>query len=579
MNEKEKLEQPKLVEVEESLPEVVESSSQCAEVENTPETSEPASAPAKPEVAAYGDLEEVSSVESGRALETIPDEFKEILVIDRIMALLIDNAIVSTIVTIFFMSVMFIVEFTGGDPTSQLLSQLQASITGNQLQCFFTMWLITFFNYLAPGIAFLMIVTSLFLSSASFDIFLFVALTSVTQIAYQTSLISGKRQASIGKWIAGFKVVAEDGSSLGLGRVLLRECISCFELFTFRLGTLVYFLASDCSNYRPLHDRLTRSMAVKRKYVLSALELAELLPFGLALVSIAFLFIATTIYEVTYGKIADAKQVETARSLFGEGSESHLRQLWLFTKKRIEAGDYKSSFATRKDHEKAFGVISVLSSKWGNRDSRVSSITKLFLTNSLIARFPDLRESALKIAIKQTDNHADSDNFTPYGDLCLLYLAKAKSQPVENNQDLYKTIYEIGKSKLTHSDNKVKLLAAYMCAMDALGLEYELSHQIPTYEKANYRIEDCDALGWSYWDYRLFQLLLAENYLRDHRTFEAEQMISDLSEWESQAGHEKKLQTPRSKPNPIEEKTIENLSREFPRLAVQLKPSYWKYSQ
>lgn len=587
MNEKEKLDQPKLVEVEESpleisgaplqFDEAVDSASpiETASVTSSKTRAEPTSI-----VASYGDLEEVSSIESGRALETIPDEFKEILMVDRLIALLIDNVIVATIATVFFMSLMSIVGITGGDVTSEFLRELQTLMTTNPIGSFCWVWVITFFNCLAPGVALWLFSPLSFGPSATFKIsMIFIALAPIVQIAYQTAFIAGRRQASIGKMFAGIKIVSLDGSPPGLGKAFLRECISCIEFLTFQSITIVYLFALDRSNRRILHDALTRTVAVKRKYGLSKHEVSELLPFGLAFMSIAFLFLGSNIYEATYGKIADAKQIETARTLFGENSDGHLRQLWRYTKKRIEAGDYNKSFTTEKDLQEICNLIQLLTIKWSNRDPRLAALTKVFLTDSAVAKYPALHEKALTLAVSQLYNRGDSDNYTPHGDLCLIYLARAKALPDQDSQSLYQKICDIGKSKLTLSENKFKLLAAYLSAMDALGLEYELSEHIRTFGAAGYNIEDCDRLHWSYWDYRLFKLLLAEDYAQQGSKYAAAEMITALTEWENAPGNEARVKTPRVKQNAIEEKTIESLSRTFPRLTVQLKPSYWKYSQ
>ena len=137
----------------------------------------------------------------------------------------------------------------------------------------------------------------------------------------------------------------------------------------------------------------------------------------------------------------------------------------------------------------------------------------------------------------------------------------------------------MGKLRLANSDNKYTFLAAYLSATEALGYESDLKDAMNDMAAVPYSIEDMDRLHWSYWDYRLFQLVLADYYMQRSNSYAASHIISSLADWETQPGNEAKLRTPREKPNLLEEQSIENLSHEFPRLAVQLKPSYWRYSQ
>lgn len=584
MNEKEKLEQPKLVEVEESPPEVVESLSQCAEVESTPEITEPASAPTKPEVAAYGDLEQVlPEGEKGSPQEADNFDFPQFE--KRLIALFADSLVVSFITAIFITAIMSAIVFNGGDEVSVFLKQLQAALFAKPLDCFVLVWLVSLLNLFTSGILLIVFLLLLghngpsSLTSPTFVCGLFAILGPIIQIVYQTIFISGKRQATLGKMITGVRIVGINRQPLHPLRALYRECICSLEFLTFHIFTFLPFVFRKGKNPQPLHDMIAGSMSVSRHAGLSKAELGELIPLGLAFISVGALFAASYIYESSFGKITGAKQVEDARKLFGDGSESHLRQLWRYTMKRVDAGDFNRPNCTKDEMHSCVDITSKLAYSWGRRDQRVQELAKAILTNSTIERYPEDHEKLLRIASNYSDLDGDDYGYTPIGDLCQIYLKKIKSHPDGSCDYLHKIITETGRSRLTISRDKSKLLAAYVSSAAALNSEYDLRNATKSLKQVSYGLSDIRTFYSSYWDYRLGQLLLAENYLREGQSHTAAGIVSELSERESENSVQDLLHSPRSKPSEIEEKVLQSLGQEFPGIVVQLKPSYWRYSQ
>lgn len=584
MNEKEKLEQPKLVEVEKSPPEVVESSSQCAEVENTPETSEPASAPAKPEVAAYGDLEQALP-ETDKGTIEIAEIFDFQQFEKRLIALFADSLIVSFITAIFIAAIMSVVVFDGGDEVSVFLKQLQSALFAKPLDCFVLVWLSSLLNLFTSGIlliVFLLLLNHFGISSLTSPTFvcgLFAILGPIIQIVYQTIFLSGKRQATIGKMITGVRIVGINRQPLRPIRALYRECICSLEFLTFHIFTFLPFVLKKGKNPQPLHDMIAGSISVSRPAGLSKAELSEFIPFGLAVISIGVLFAASYIYESSFGKIAGEKQIEEARKLFGDGSESHLRQLWRYTLKRVDAGDYNKSTCSLGEIRGSVDTTLMLASSWGMNDQRVMELAEALLKNSIVVQYPELQEKLLKIVTNRLVLDGDRFEYTPFGDLCQLYLAKIRSHPEGSFDNLYKIVNEIAYSRLKVSNNKFKLLTAYLTSAKAANSEFHLFNAVRYMKSVKISTANIKPLHWSYWDYRLYQLLLAEQYIQDNEFSYADQILTELKDFEYETRNQELLKSPRLRADDIEEKVIQQLSQEFPDLVVQLKPSYWRYSQ
>lgn len=584
MQEKEKLEQPKLVEIEESnsstelnVPADDESNSTASPQPEPASQHVPAPSASDETLSVYGDLEDVTASEKKDDQKTLPPGASEILVTDRILAYIIDTCIVSTISTIFFISIMSIVVFNGGDYASIFLSKLQSSMSESPTQLLTCIWSFTAYNCVIPLFAWIFLAyTTRDFSSASLIAFIFMLLGPLVRLIYHCAFISGKRQATVGMMFSGIKVERVDGSRLGILRSLFREFIIFFEFFTFYVLAFCPFTTSVPPDSRRLHDKLTGVVSVRRKYGLSMHELNELLPMGLAAISVAALIVSSNLYEANFGKVADLRQLEAIRKTNGENSENYRRQLWRYTLKRADAGDYANTFTSKSDLQKSISTIELLSECWGDKDERVSALTKALIKNGSPNRFLKERETLLNLAMVQKPQEGDTRDYAPTGELCQIYLARARALPNEPSLELYRKIYILGKSKLDKSVNTYKLRSAFMCAADALGYQQELLAQMNDYGEEKYSIEDLNKLNWSYWDYRLFQLMLADHsqfILHNHSA----EIISDLSTWEQQPGNEVRLKTPRAKPDPIEERTIERLSRSYPTLMVQLKPSYWKY--
>lgn len=584
MQEKEKLEQPKLVEIEESnsstelnVPAGDESNSTASPQQEPASQSAPATTESDETLSVYGDLEDVTASEKKDDQKTLPPGASEILVTDRILAYIIDTCIVSTISTLFFLALMSIVVFNGGDYASIFLSKLQASMAESPTQLLIWVWSFTTYNCVIPLFAWIFLAyTTRDFSSASFIAFIFMILGPVVRLAYQSVFVSGRRQATVGMMFSGIKVERVDGSRLGILSALFRELIIFFEFLTFYILAFFPFIASVQPDPRRLHDKLSGAILVRRRYGLTLHEFSELLPIGLAAISVAALILGSNIYEANFGKAADLRQLEVIRKANGENSENYMRQLWRYTLKRADAGDYANTFTSKSDLQKSISTIELLSECWGDKDERVSTLTKTLIKNSSPNRFLKERETLLNLAMVQKPQQGDTKDYAPTGELCQIYLARAKALPNEQSLALYQKIYDLGKSKLDKSVNTYKLRSAFMCAADALGYQQELLAQMNDYKEEKYSIEDLNKLNWSYWDYRLFQLMLADHsqfILHNH----CAEIISDLSTWEQQPGNEVRLKTPRAKPDPIEERTIERLSRSYPTLMVQLKPSYWKY--
>lgn len=587
MQEKEKLEQPKLVETEEEnfrfceAPQPAVDSEKTSTIStaannNSPQPVHICEEPSKI-VSAYGDLEEVSPDKSNIDSKDIYQGRKEILMVDRILAYIIDTCIVSTISTLFFMAIMSILIFNGGDFVSNSLSDLQREMTGNMWQAFSIVWSITTFSCVAPFLGFITFIL-LFrdFSAASLMAEFFVALGPIARLVYQAAYIAGKRQATVGMMFCGIKVQRIDGGRLSLGQSILRELIIFVEYLTFQILTFLPVIFSLNSEDHRMHDKITGTVLAPRKYGLSKHEIAELLPFGLAIGSVAISFVVGNFYEATLGQATDLKQLEFFRAVYGENSENYLRHRWRYTAKRAKAGDFNKNLTNEKDLQSLISFIQNISARWGENDDKVLVLTRTVIQNTPANRFLKEREILLNMALRQSPEHSDTKSFAPNGELALLYLDRAKSLSYDQSFELYRKIYALGKSKLHSGTEDFKLRAAFMCAADALGHEEEIREQMYAYDSRSYKIDDIDELHWSYWDYRLFQLMLAE-YMQTKPGFRTADIIKELTDWEQQPGHEARLKTPRAKPDPIEERTIERLSQSYPTLMVQLKPSYWKY--
>lgn len=573
MQEKEKLEQPKLVEVDEVSEDGPVAISQPEPVSETVQEPPISVQP----LSVYGDLEDITASKRKVGQENVPAGASEILLSDRLIAYIIDTCIVSTISTLFFMALMSIVVFNGGDYASIFLSKLQSSMSESPMQVLFYVWSFTAYNCVVPLFAWIFLAyTTRDFSSASLIAFIFMLLGPVVRLLYQCAFISGKRQATVGMMFSGIKVERVDGSRFGVLRALFRELLIFIEFATFYIFVFFPFITSAPRDPRPLHEKLTGTVLVRRKYGLTMHEFSELLPIGLAAISVAAFILGSNLFEANFGKAADLRKLEIIRKANGEDSENYLRHLWRYNLKRADAGDYASAFADKTDLQKSISTIELLSKRWGHKDERVTALTKILIKKTPPNRFPKERELLLNLAIVQRPEDGDSKDYAPTGELCQLYLARAKALPYEQSLELYQKIYNLGKTKLDRSVNTYKLRSAFMCAADALGYEEEMQAQMNEYEKENYTIEDLNRLNWNYWDYRLSQLMLAD-HVQLISGDKAAEIISNLSDWEQQPGHEAHLKTPRAKPDPIEERTIERLSQSYPTLMVQLKPSYWKY--
>lgn len=101
--------------------------------------------------------------------------------------------------------------------------------------------------------------------------------------------LTNKNQATIGKKLLGLRVVSEDGTSVSLGRIILRETIGRFvSMLILGIG---YFMVAFTSKKQGLHDKIAGSVVIsnpaerKTWALVISIIIASLLP-AIAIVGI-----------------------------------------------------------------------------------------------------------------------------------------------------------------------------------------------------------------------------------------------------------------------------------------------------
>lgn len=526
--------------------------------------------------AVYGDLEldSNSNGNQDKSAETFEIDQEKFYL--RCVARVIDSMIVAALAIGLLTTIMSSIVITGGDESSTSLREMQNSMLMPQApSVLFFAWLSALFFALVPGIAIIGI-AGIALYDVSFkDILTCLNLLFVPVLGaiYQTLFLASKQQASIGKLLLGIRIVTKDGNKPSFLQCACRELIFLLSSLTFHVCTALPSLFSKVPNVPPLHDIIAKTASVGRKEALTASDFRGLLPFALAILSVVTISVAGTIYESTFGRESGARDVETAKALFGENSDVYLRQLWRYTNKRVLAGDYNHASKGVEDFKNLVGIAQLLNYRWGAHDVRVKELSRNILTETGMARYPGSYEMVMTLAANPEIYLGDETGFTPFGDLCQLYLSEAKKCPPETARGIYQKIYSLGKRRLASSSEKYKFLAAYLSATDALGYEKDLKEAIRDNSLSSYSLNDLERLHWSYWDYRLYKLIEADQptsygYYGDHV-----QIVSDLLKSESNPENKSYFSVPRATPNALEQKTIEHLGRYLTR---DLKPSYWK---
>lgn len=583
MQEKEKLEQPKLVEVEKVSTNPANystSNSDTSDLLTTivlPKTTEQSTKEKKPESAAYGDLEEDNQHDSPTRLKP-PAYLERQQFYQRAVARIIDCVVVTTIATAFYVTVMTVVVFTGGDPDSLRLAEIQQGIKDNTINTAIQIWFSTLCYTMIPGMLFVELMQTVTHARTLMDFasFFLAALGPVVQIVYQTVYISGRKQATIGKMITGICIVDLDAKPLTPSRALVRELLFSLDFVFFFMPTVLREVIKKIDYPRPLHDLLTGATSVERRAGLSKGEQGELIPIGLAFLSIAIMFSAGAIFEHFYGDVAESGQVETARKLFGAESETHLRQLWRYTKKRIDAGEYNKPDISEKEFQDVTQTIQTLAKHWGNEDTRVAALYRPLLFDSPIAKYPIEHEKLLIIATDIDFTFRRHNDYLLNGDLCQIYLGKIRNSPSDKQKALYQKVYLLSKYFPHGSVDNYKMTAAFLKSAEALGHESALRNAIQLDGLQNLSIDGLEDLHLTYWDYRLYKLILADEFVRYQELNSARMLVSGLLNLEEQPANEARISTPRDKPSLLEEKVLKSLSQEFPALTKKLKPSYWK---
>ncbi len=559
MREKEKLEQPKLVEVVEASansPTRLNPNS-CTVDQPTnidlPAISDQSAKEKEPEVAAYGDLEEDNQKSSPTRLKP-PDYLERQQFYQRAVARIIDCVIATTIATAFYITVMTVVVFTGGDPDSLRLAEIQQGIKDNTFNTAIQIWFSTLCYTMIPGMLLVELMQTISHARTLMDFasFFLAALGPVVQIIYQTIYVSGRKQATIGKMITGVRIVDLDAKSLNFSRALARELLFSLDFVFFFMPTVLREVVKKIDYPRPLHDLLTGATSVERRAGLSKGEQGEILPIGLAFLSILIMFSASAIFEHFYGNVVEAGQVETARKLFGAESETHLRQLWRSTRKRIDAGEFSKPDISEKEFQDVTQTIQTLSKHWGNEDARVAALYRSLLFDSPVAKYPIEHEKLLIIATDIDFTFRRHNDYLLNGDLCQIYLGKIQNTPIEKQKALYQKVYLLSRYFPHGSVQNYKMTAAFLKSAEALGHETELRNAIQLDGLQNLTIDELESLHLTYWDYRLYKLILADEFVRYQEVNNARMLVSGLLNLEEQPANEARLSTPRDKPSMLE---------------------------
>lgn len=548
---------------------------EASETNKTIETSE-AKEPTAKQVPAYGDLEIDSNSDDNKDKSTENFDIDQEKFFLRCVARVIDSMIVAALTVGIFLTIMSSMVITGGAESSIALRALQNDIMmHHDLGALFMGWLGVLFLTLVPGVvtigiaSFAMFYAS-FKETQMYSVWLFGPLLGAV---YQTLFLAGKQQASIGKLLLGIRIVTRDGKKPNFLQCAYRELIFLISSLTFHVCTVMPFIFSKAPNVPPLHDLMAKTFSVSRKEALTASDFRGLLPFALAIFSVVTVNLAGSIYESTYGREGGAREVETAKSLFGENSDVYLRQLWRYINRRVLAGDYNHASKGVEDFKKLAGIAQLLNYRWGANDVRVKELNRNILTKTGIARYPGSYEIVLTMAANPEICSGDETGFTPFGDLCQLYLGEAKKSPSEKARGIYQKIYSLAKQRLANSRDNYKFLAAYLSATEALGYEKDLMEAIGGNQISVYSANDMERLNWTYWDYRLFRLLEADHPAHYGYSGEHVQIVRYLLDWESKVENKAQMRVPRAAPSALEQKTIKHLGLYLTR---SLKPSYWK---
>lgn len=433
MQEKVELEQPKLVEEKNTLPQPASMSAQ-ASISSKPIE------PQKSDNSALFDL-----------------------LWRRLFAWILDSIIVSTLSSSLFMLFLLAYDFVEGSS----IAEIYRTRIGDILPVHLTLWLFTTIYNLAPlqfqGLLMIAAQKHHTEPTAIVMIGLLVAFITLFQLVYNVAFLRSSLKATPGKLIYALVVEGKSGEKTKLSSLILREILK--PLCTGFLGlpaVLPLLLKKTLLLQDIVSDTRVINISDKTKTPIS-----HFAPF----VTVSSLLLTGfCIYELSASNIVDVlaiPRLTLIRSLYGDDSEEYRKALWervdaLFYRYQNESNyDESAKLLTSSQLEEFDGLIKQIESRWNKNDPRLAIAYSNALEHSALGVISEKREYYLTRVI-QVNEATLKDSYMNIK----VDLSKETRSAYAVLAECYRVNAQDG--RLDEKQKKQKLLLAYQTA--CLGL-------------------------------------------------------------------------------------------------------------